>query len=346
MLLSPQLSSKQLAELSHRLGLELAAGIDIRRIWRREAEHAPFRMRAQFASVRTAVDAGESLSIGLAQTGRLFPPMFLEMVYVGEQTGTLVEVFQRLAHHYRHQVQVRRTFLNLIWWPMSQLAITICVIGVVIWILGIIAGRNQGQPIDILGFGLIGSRGLVIYINFLIAMSLCLAGLVVAIRRGRLWTRPLQRWALQIPGLGPALEKIFLARLTWAMHLTLNVEMDLRRLIPLVLRIAGNDHYVQQTEPIVSAIVAGDSLHEAFRSTGSFPQRFVDVLEVGEESGQTVETMQRLSAQYQEEAESAMKTISVMLGTGIWILVAALIIVLVFRIFGFYIGAINDALKM
>ena len=51
-------------------------------------------------------------------------------------------------------------------------------------------------------------------------------------------------------------------------------------------------------------------------------------------------------AQYQEEAESAMKTISVMLGAGIWILVAALIIVLVFRIFGFYIGAINDALKM
>ena len=120
MLLSPQLSSKQLAELSHRLGLELAAGIDIRRIWRREAEQASFRIRAQFASIRTAVDAGESLSTGLAQTGPLFPPMFLEMVYVGEQTGTLVEVFQRLAHHYRHQVQMRRTFLNLIWWPMSS----------------------------------------------------------------------------------------------------------------------------------------------------------------------------------------------------------------------------------
>ena len=87
-------------------------------------------------------------------------------------------------------------------------------------------------------------------------------------------------------------------------------------------------------------------MHGAFRSTGIFPQRFLDALEVGEESGQIVETMERLSAQYQEEAESAMKTISVMLGTGIWMLVAALIVMIIFRIFGFYLGAINDALKM
>ena len=346
MLLPPRLSSKQLAELSHRLSIELAAGIDIRRIWTREAERVPSRMRAQFASVRDAVATGESLSVGLAHTGHLFPPMFLEMVHVGEQTGTLAEVFERLAHHYRHQVQMRRTFLSLISWPMAQLGITICVIGIVIWILGIIAGQNQGQPIDILGFGLIGSRGLIIYTNFIVSVGLCIAGLVVAVRRGMLWTRPLQRWALKIPGIGPALEKICLARLTWAMHLTLNVEMDLRRLIPLVLYIAGNDRYVQQTDTIVAAIVAGDSMHGAFRSTGIFPQRFLDALEVGEESGQIVETMERLSAQYQEEAESAMKTISVMLGTGIWMLVAALIIMIIFRIFGFYLGAINDALKM
>jgi type IV pilus assembly protein PilC len=346
MLLPPRLSSKQLAELSYRIGIELAAGIDIRRIWIREAGSAPFRTRAQFASVRDAVDTGESLSVGLARTGHLFPPMFLEMVHVGEQTGTLVEVFQRLARHYRHQVEMRRTFLSLIWWPVVQLGISICVIGIMIWIMGIIQGRNQGEPIDILGFGLIGSQGLIIYINFIISVGLCLAGLVAAVRRGMLWTRPLQRRALQIPGLGPALEKICLARLTWAMHLTLNVEMDLRRLIPLVLQIAGNDRYVQQADTIVAAIVAGKPMHEAFCSTGIFPRRFLDVLEVGEESGQIVETMERLSAQYQEEAESAMKTISVMLGTGIWILVAALIIMLVFRIFGFYIGAINDALKM
>ena len=173
MLLPPRLSSKQLAELSHRLSIELAAGIDIRRIWTREAERVPSRMQAQFASVRDAVATGESLSVGLAHTGHLFPPMFLEMVHVGEQTGTLAEVFERLARHYRHQVQMRRTFLSLISWPMSQLGITICVIGIVIWVLGIIAGRNQGQPIDILGFGLIGSRGLVIYINFLISRWVC-----------------------------------------------------------------------------------------------------------------------------------------------------------------------------
>ena len=105
----------------------------------------------------------------------------------------------------------------------------VVVIGVLIWILGFIAERNHGQPIDILGFGLIGNRGLVIYSNFIIAIGLCVAGLVMAVRRGVFWTRPLQRAVMWLPGAGRLAEKLALARLTWALHLTMNVAMDLRR---------------------------------------------------------------------------------------------------------------------
>src|SRR5205823_7352371 len=137
-------------------------------------------------------------------------------------------VFQRLEGHYRRQVQAQRIFLGAIAWPMLEFAFAILVVGVLIWVLGIVAQRNNGQPIDILGFGLIGNRGLFIYMNLVIIATLCVTGLIVAVKRGMLWTRPLQHGVMRLPAIGAALERICLARVAWALHLTLNVEMDLR----------------------------------------------------------------------------------------------------------------------
>jgi type IV pilus assembly protein PilC len=345
MLPQPQLSNKALAELCHRLAVETDAGIDIRRTWRREADVARGRARPYFADVRDAVAKGDSLTAALARTGQTFPPLFREMAQVGEQTGTLGKVFHRLEGHYRRQVAAQRIFLGAIAWPMLELALAIVIIGILIWVLGIVAQRNQGKPIDILGFGLIGNRGLLIYVNFIIAVGMCVAGLVIAMQRGMLWTRPLQRALIRLPGIGSALERIALARLAWALHLTLNVEMDLRRIVPLVLRTTGNDHYIQHTNQIVSDVARGDPLHIAFSRTHAFPGEFIDALAVAEESGRIVESMDRLSKRYEEEAEAAVKTLAIVFGFLVGALVMGIIVMLIFRLAGFYVGTINDLSK-
>ena len=346
MLLHPQLSNKALAELCHRLAVETDSGIDIRRTWQREADMARGRTRPYFVGIRDAVARGDSLSISLARTGSLLPPLFLEMTHVGEQTGTLGRVLRRLESHYRRQVQAQRLFLGAIAWPMFELAFAILVIGVLIWVMGIVAQRNNGEPIDILGLGLVGTRGLIIYTNFIIAIGLCIAGLVVSIKRGMLWTRPLQRALFRIPVIGTALERIALARLAWALHLTLNVEMDLRRVVPLALRTTGSEYYIQHTDRIVGDVARGDPLHVAFSRSGVFPAEFVDALTVAEESGRIVESMERLSNRYEEEAELAVRTLSVAFGWFVGVCIMALIVLLIFRLFGFYLGAINNALNM
>ena len=167
MLFQPQLSNKALAELCHRLAVETDSGIDIRRTWQRETDITRGRVRPYIASIRDAVARGDTLVRCLRRApARVFPPLFLEMAHVGEQTGTLGKVFHRLEAHYRRQVQAQRIFLGAIAWPMIELAFAIFVVGVLIWVLGVVAQRNNGQPIDILGFGLIGTRGLIIYMHF------------------------------------------------------------------------------------------------------------------------------------------------------------------------------------
>jgi type II secretory pathway component PulF len=122
--------------------------------------------------------------------------------------------------------------------------------------------------------------------------------------------------------------------------------MDLRRVVPLVLRTTGSEYYIQHTDQIVSDVKRGDPLHVAFSRSGAFPSEFIDAITVAEESGRIVESMERLSNRYEEEAELAVRTLSVAFGWFVGICVMALIVFLIFRLAAFYLGTINDALNM
>lgn len=338
----PHLSGKRLSDLCHRLAISAESGIDIRRIWQREADAARGSLKSLFAQVRDDVGRGSSLTAALSRTGTLFPRLFLELVDVGEQTGSIAEVFHRLANHYEQRHRLERNFLAQIAWPMIQLAAALVVIGLLILIMGMLP-KAGGKQTDILGWGLIGMRGLIVYVSVLAVIAGGVAAIIIAIRHGRVWTRPLQHALIRVPGFGPCIEKLCLARLAWALHLMLNVEMDLRRLVPLALRATGNDYYIRHTDQIVADVGSGMPLHDAFARSRAFPVQFLDPLAVAEESGQIVESMARLSRQYEEEAESATKTLAVLAGFAVWAIVAAIIIAMIFKLFSFYVGAINEA---
>ena len=345
MLLQPQFSNKQLAELCHRLAVETDAGIDIRRTWQRETGITRGAAQPYIAGIRDALARGDSLTDALAETGKLFPPLFLEMARVGEQTGTLGKVFHRLENHFRRQTQAERIFLSAIAWPMLELGFAIFVIGALIWIMGMI-GRRTGRTVDILGLGLVGNSGLAIYILFLLAIGGGITAFIVAVKRGKLWTRPMQHTLMTLPGVGGALQKICLARVSWALHLLMNVEMDLRRVVPLVLRSTGTDFYTRHADQIVSEIAAGNPIHLAFSHSNAFPADFIDALAVAEESGRMVESMDRLSNRYEEEATEAIKMLSKGMGFAVTLLVMGIIVYMIFHLAGVYFGTINDALKM
>ena len=94
-------------------------------------------------------------------------------------------------------------------------------------------------------------------------------------------------------------------------------------------------------------VASGHPLHEAFGITGVFPeQRFSEALEVAETSGAVVESMERLSKRDEDEAQLSMRLLTVAAGVFVAILVGGLIIFMIFRIAGFYVGTINDAVNM
>jgi type IV pilus assembly protein PilC len=340
----PRIGTKALAALCRRMALSLSAGVDVRTVWTREAGAARGPGRRRFAEIRDDVAQGSSISDSLDQTGKYFPEFFRRLVKVGEEGGQLPEVFRQLADHYEHQVRLRRNLQVALTWPAIELVLALGVVGVLIYLMGAIPQLAKAK-IDILGFGLTGGEGLATYLAILAAIGFCLFLVYRATARGVLWVAPVQRLLMAVPKLGRALETFAMARLAWAMHVTLNSGMDLRGAMTLSLASTENVLYTRHTDRVLRAIRAGREIHEALAETRAFPVHFIDAVQVGEESGQLVESMANLADQYQHEARAAMNTITVLLGVAVTALIAGVIIFLIFRVFSFYSGVLNDALK-
>lgn len=346
MLFSARIGLRELAALCRRLSTGLEAGVDVRRVLAREkGGYVSPSLRRHLDNVVDATNRGGAVSDALKDTRDYFPRLFLELVEVGEHTGKLAEVLRRLADHYDHQLRLRQMFLAAIAWPMLQLAAAVLIIALVIYVMGFLPTMENGKPFDILGLGLYGGRGLMLY---LVVVGFVVAGIAVviqAVRRGLVWTRPLQRVLIRLPGIGQPVETLALAQFSWTMYITLEAGMDLLKAIPLCLRSTGNAHYTDHASEIVQQLRAGDEITHALADTKAFPRMFLDSVRVGEESGRLPETLALVSEQYQEQAKRAMATLTVIGGFLVWGLVAMLIIMVIFRVASFYIGTINSALQ-
>jgi type IV pilus assembly protein PilC len=347
MLFSPRISNKDLIGLCQRTSTALEAGVDARTVWAGEAKRAKgFAARSRFREISDAINSGCGMREALQPVADYFPPLFVELIHVGDQTGHLDEALRELANHYDYQRKLAQGFMLAMIWPLIELGLSIIVIGFLIWIMGVIGKSSGTEPIDILGFGLTGNSGLALYATFWVAVGIACYLIFTAMRRGMGWVRPLQHLAIKIPVIGSALESLALARLAWSLRLTLNSGMDTRRAVGLAVRTSRNAKFTDGARSIDEVLAEGQSLSSAFVQTGAYPHEFLDVLHVGEQSGTIVESMERLSRQYRTKAETAMKILGVFAFFASFGLIAAFIIFMIFRIASFYIGTINDALQM
>ena len=105
---------------------------------------------------------GENLSKVMAEQ-KFFPPLMTAMTRVGEATGRLERALLSLGEHYQHQLQTRRMFVSSIAWPMLQLVAGILVISLLIYLMGVLVPAGGGEMTDMLGFGLRGGSGVLMF---------------------------------------------------------------------------------------------------------------------------------------------------------------------------------------
>ncbi len=333
-----QMPTKLLAEILGRMALSLAAGIGVRRAWKGEVERVPRRWRGAMETVGQALGAGESLSEAMALAGETFPPLIRGMVSVGDRTGHEAETLRELARMLDQVERTRRAFVRGLVWPGFQLAIAILVIGFLIWVAGGIRDE-QNKPIDILGFGLVGSAGLAAYLS--IVAFLAIAGVVAGRMAVASWRRNgiVRRVVSPLPVIGAAARAAEAAAWCRAASLASAAGLDAGTLVRLGATVAPG--IPLDADRVERRLREGATLADTLRESGGFPPTLIEGVITGELTGNTAEVLDRLAGDYDEEARQKFEASAQVAGFVIWGLVAALITLVIFRIFSFYVGAIQ-----
>ena len=334
--------TKLLADLLGRLSTALSAGIGIRRAWKGEVERVPRRHRSALEEVGRRLEAGDGLAAAFRSAGDTFPPFVLGMVEVGERTGHEAEILRDLSRSLDHAVRTRRALLAALVKPALQLVAAILVVGFLIWIAGSIRGLD-GRPVDILGTGLVGGGGLVAYACIVATVLLALAILLraaLASWRRRGIARPLVD---RVPLLGAATRASEAAAWCRAASMAGSAGLDIGRLVRLASQVAPG--LALDADRVEAGLRGGATFAESLRGAGVFPAAVVEGVAVGELTGTTPEKLDRLATQFDEEARRGFEAAAAAAGGIVWAIVAGLIIVVIFRIFSFYVGTIQSVMN-
>jgi len=341
-----QIPQKTLAVVCKSLATMLHAGVSLLKALDTLAKRTGnARCRRNLMDVRQQVQQGTDIAAAMRAQGRYFPDLTIDMIHVGEQTGQLPEVLDRLADHYENNVRLRRTFLGLIAWPVIQLVAAILIVGFLIWILGIIAETRGGgdPPRDILGLGLLGTRGAVIWFTGSFGTIFgVLAGYFIASNVFR-QQRALDSLLLAIPVVGGCMRSFAIARFSWAFALTQQTGMPIARCLDASLRATNNGAFAGASRGVQDDVLGGEELSTALGATHLFPDDYLQMVQVAETSGTVPETLQRLSPQFEDSARRSLVILATVAGWAVWVVVAGLIIFLIISFFVQYAGMINDA---
>jgi type IV pilus assembly protein PilC len=319
----------------------LGAGLTLRDVFRQQAARGPAAVRPVAARLSAAAEQGTGVEEALTELGDAFPPLFVSLAGVGEQTGMLPEIFEQLEHYYSRQQKLRRDFISRITYPVLQLVGGVIVVALMILILGLIAEGRGGKPLDPLGLGLAGPRGAMIFLLGVGAVVGALfAGYLVITRvLGR--KSQFDEYLLRIPVLGPALEALALTRFCLALRLTMETGMPIANALTLSFKATGNDAFEARLPGVLTGVRKGTDLPLILQRAKIFPHDFLQILEVAEETGNWPEVLKRQANHYDEEAGRRLAALAVAAGWGVWLIVSGLMIWTIFRIFMTYLSMLQ-----
>jgi MSHA biogenesis protein MshG len=284
--------------------------------------------------LREGLESGNELSTCLARYPRLFDKFYVAMVRVGEFTGTLQEIFLRLFHHLEFEKLMHEQVRSAIRYP----AFVVITMGVAIAIVNVFvipafarayAGFKAELPMI--------TKGLIAFSNFTVAYWPALLGmLVVAVvgfrlyirsARGRLWW---DEFKLKIPVAGPIVVNATLARFARSFALAIRSGVPAVQALTIVAGTVDNAYMGRKIEGMREGVERGESIRRTAAAAGIFTPMVLQMLTVGEESGELDSMMSEIADLYQRDVEYSLKNLAsqiepiLIVGLGVLVLLLAL----------------------
>ena len=276
------------------------------------------RLRPVVARLRAALLAGESLAEALAAHPRLFPPMYLALVRVGEVSGTLEQVLELLGAERERAEQMRRKLTDAMQYPLFVL---IAAFGVMLFFIVFVLPQFSAVLQD---FGSKSDSALSFFIRlseFLRAnsTSLLLAGAALLAALWLMLRRPGVRAAIiSVAASSPGLAAIFRFYRTSLFCRNLGVLLasgvSLTPTLRILVDIMAVTGKVETWTLAADRVRHGGKLSDALSASNTLPPMAVRMLRLGEETGQLPVLAGRVAEFYEAKLQRSLDRIVGIIG--------------------------------
>jgi MSHA biogenesis protein MshG len=256
---------------------------------------------------------------------------------VGEQTGTLEEIFLRLFHHLEFERYMREQVKSAVRYPLfviGTMAIAIVVIN--IWVIPAFAKIYKGFKTELPAM----TKVLIGFSNFMVEywpfMLVALVGAIVGFRAyvntrdGRLnW----DRIKLGIPVAGKIVLRATLSRFARSFSLAIRSGVPAVQALTMVAHTVDNEHVAQRIDGMREGLERGESILRTAAAAGVFTPIVLQMVAVGEESGALDDMLGEVADMYQREVEYDLKSLSAQIEPILIVALGAMVLILALGVF-------------
>lgn len=328
------LSQSEVGDFTFQLGTLLGAGMPLDRSLGIQVELAENeRIKGVLEKIRNRVREGGALSEALEERHGVFSRLYINMVRAGEIGGSLDETLARLAEYLERSKAVRDTVVSALIYPAFLLALAMISLFVLV---GYVIPQftpmfeEMGQELPLLT-RVVMAIGHVIQ-NYWWAL-IGLVAVVVVWFRGQM-SRPASRYKwdarfLRMKLAGPLVLRSETAKLARTTGTLLINGVPLLTALSIAKNVMNNTVLSEDVSEAAKKVKTGSPMARALAANGNFPRLALQMINVGEESGQLDSMLLKVATTYDREVKTAIDRMLALMVPVLILALAALIGVVV-----------------
>jgi type IV pilus assembly protein PilC len=332
-------SNKEIVMLSRQMATLFEAQVSALKVFMLLGEEIEnLTLKKSLNQITEDLRAGSSISKALSRHPDIFSAFYINMVKAGEETGKLNETFNYLADHLDRSYEVVSKAKNALIYPAFVVSVFF---GVMILMFTFIIPKisviliDSGQPVPIYTQIVFGISNFFVNYGMVLFAGLIVGGyFLLRYIKTEEGSSALSHFRLGIPYIGDLYRKLYLSVIADNMNTMVLSGIPMVRAIEVTASVVGNDVYRQILEESVIAVKSGSSFSQSLSQYEEIPGMLVQMIRVGEETGELGSILHTMARFYQREVMNAVDTLVsliepimiVMLGLGVGTLLASVLV--------------------
>jgi type IV pilus assembly protein PilC len=326
-----KVNAGDIAIFSRQLATMLTAGIPMVQAFEIiGVGHDKPAMRKLVLAIKGDIETGNTLNQSLGKHPLYFDDLFVNLVEAGEHAGALETVLEKIASYKEKTEALKKKIKKALFYPAAVLGVAVIVtVILLIFVIPQFESLFQGFGADLPTF-----TQMVINLSRWLQSNgwMLLVFTVAAVftftyfyKRSRPMRQFIDRTSLQVPVIGPILQKAAVARFARTLATMFGAGVPLVEAMKSVAGATGNIVYQDATLKIRDEISTGMRLQRAMENTGLFPNMVVQMIAVGEESGSLDEMAAKVADFYEADVDAAVDGLSSLLEPLIMVILGVLV---------------------